>query len=206
MSNPVVTPFSWSEKMIHNLRRSPQKVAMLGGLAVVLIVMWSRMIVGAHGPGGAAGATAPMPIMTAPNDLPALGRADHTTMLLQWARLPIVPMRRNLFAIPFDYYADEQSHPVTAGNDGFWGLLAKSLSLQADQQTQRQAQIDGIQNSARSLQLQSIMFGAAPTAMINGEMVREGSIIEGTGFRILKIEQQRIIVENEGIKLAISMQ
>ena len=71
-------------------------------------------------------------------------------------------MHRNLFAIPFDYYVNEQSRSTSVGTDGFWGLLAKSLSLQADQQIQRQALIEGIRTKARALQLQSIMFGASP--------------------------------------------
>ena len=40
--------------------------------------------------------------------------------------------------------------------------------------------------------------------MINGDVVREGNMVEG--FRILKIEPRRLIVESEGIELAIIMQ
>jgi hypothetical protein len=199
-----ISVLSWSEKLSQNIRRSPQKAAMLAGLAVILAVMWARMMMGGGGPGGAAAAIPPSPIMTAPNDLPAMGRADRTTLLLQWARQPIVPMRRNLFAIPFAYYVNEQT-PVTSatGTDGFWSLLAKSLSIQADQQTQRQALVQAMVTSAGSLRLESIMLGATPTAMINGKMVREGNTVDG--FRIRKIEARRIIVDNEGVELAITM-
>jgi hypothetical protein len=204
MQNQADNVFSWSEKIRQQIHRSPQKAAMLGGLAVVLSVILARIFVGAAGPGGAAAATATVPIMNAVNDLPAIAHADHTTILLNWARQPIVPMRRNLFAIPFDYYVNDQARSTSTSSDGFWGLLAKSLSLQADQQSQRQARIDGIRTKARALQLQSIMFGAVPTAMINGDVVREGNVVEG--FRILKIEPRRLIVESEGIELAIIMQ
>jgi hypothetical protein len=199
-----ISVLSWSEKLSQNIRRSPQKAAMLAGLALVLAVMWGRMLLGGAGPGGASAAIPASPIMTAPNDLPAMGRADHTTLLLQWARQPIVPMRRNLFAIPFAYYVNEQNPVATAtGSDGFWSLLAKSLSIQADQQTQRQALVQEMVKSAGSLRLESIMLGAMPTAMINGKMEREGSTVEC--FRIRKIEARRIIVDNEGIELAITM-
>jgi hypothetical protein len=77
------------------------------------------------------------------------------------------------------------------------------MSLQADQQVQRQAMIDEIQTNARSLQLQSTMLGATPSAMVDGQMVREGSIV--AGFRVLKIEARRMVVEREGIKLEIFM-
>jgi hypothetical protein len=206
MQNQPANAFSWSEKLMQTVQRSPQKAAMLGGLAVVLVVMWARMFGGAQGPGGAAAATPTVPIMNAATDLPAPGHTDHTTILLNWARQPIVPMHRNLFAIPFDYYVDEQAHSTNIGTDGFWGLLAKSLSLQADQQSQRQVMIDAVVNSARQLQLQSIMFGAMPTAMINGQILQAGNIIEGTGFRILRIEQQQVIIEKDAIPVTISMQ
>jgi len=53
------------------------------------------------------------------------------------------------------------------------------------------------------LKLQSTVMGPQPSAMVNGEMVREGSVV--AGFRVLKIEARRMIVEREGIKLAILM-
>jgi hypothetical protein len=34
-------------------------------------------------------------------------------------------------------------------------------------------------------------------------MVREGSVVDG--FRVLKIEARQLIVEREGVKLAITM-
>jgi hypothetical protein len=54
-------------------------------------------------------------------------------------------------------------------------------------------------------------MGAVPKAVVNGEMVGEGSVAaSGAGdtrvsFRVLKIEARRIIVEREGIKLEIQM-
>jgi hypothetical protein len=77
------------------------------------------------------------------------------------------------------------------------------MSVEADQQVQRQALIQGLADSARSLQLQSTMLGATPSAMVNGEMVREGSLV--ADFRVLKIEAGKMIVEREGIKLEILM-
>ena len=40
--------------------------------------------------------------------------------------------------------------------------------------------------------------------MVNGEMVHDGDNI--AGFRVLKIEARQVIVEREGVKLALLMQ
>jgi hypothetical protein len=199
------TPFSGSEKIFNRIKASPQKSAVLCGLAVVLAILWGRMLLGTRAPSAAQAGAAGLPIITPPNDLAVPGHpTEHGTLLLQWARQQVVPMRRNLFSVPFDYYPSEQAHAADApASDGFWGLLAKSMSLQADQQVQRQAMIDEIQTNARSLQLQSTMLGATPSAMVDGQMVREGSIV--AGFRVLKIEARRMVVEREGIKLEIFM-
>jgi hypothetical protein len=197
---------SWSEKLANRLKASPQKAAVLCGLGLVLVVLWARMLMGGHIPSGAAAATATgLPIIAPQNDLNVPTHpTDHANVLLQWAREQIVPMRRNLFAIPFDYYPSDQSHAADATEGtGFWNLLAKSMSVEADQQVQRQALIQGLADSARSLQLQSTMVGATPSAMVNGEMVREGSFV--ADFRVLKIEARKIIVERQGIRLEILM-
>ena len=81
--------------------------------------------------------------------------------------------------------------------------MAKSLTSRADQNKQRQIRIDNTVRDAEKLQLQTIVMGASPKAVINGEMVGEGSVV--AEFRVSRIEARRIIVEREGIKLEIPM-
>ena len=45
------------------------------------------------------------------------------------------------------------------------------------------------------------MMGASPKALINGQLVGEGEVV--AGFRVLKIEARRMIIEREGIQLEI---
>jgi hypothetical protein len=149
---------------------------------------------------------------------PRLPSADHSSAdsagpslrgldsaLLAWARAPILPVHRNLFAVPLDYYPQtgSQEGDLSAGS-GFWDRLGKSVSAHADQQEQRQILVDNIRIMAESLKLESTMMGSQPTAMVNGQMVREGDVI--AGFRVLNIESRELIVEREGIRLAIVMQ
>jgi hypothetical protein len=81
--------------------------------------------------------------------------------------------------------------------------LEKSLSLQADQRGKRASLVASLKLDADQVRPQSTMMGTSPRAMINGTLVAEGEEIES--FRVLKIEPRGIIVEREGIRLAIPM-
>jgi hypothetical protein len=89
--------------------------------------------------------------------------------------------------------------------------LEKSLTLRADVRRERQILMENLQQQASQLRLQTTVMGASPKAVIDGELVGEGDVVaarSGDGrasFRVLKIEARRIIVEREGIKLAIQM-
>jgi hypothetical protein len=63
--------------------------------------------------------------------------------------------------------------------------------------------VDNVRIAAEALKLESTIVGPTPGAIVNGQMVREGSNI--AGFRVLKIEPRQVVVEREGVKLAVSM-
>ncbi len=199
----------WSEKIVKPFRASPQKSAILGGLGVLLVVMWVRLLAGNHGPAPAQAAPAPQfDVSTIGDDSSGADErhaASQAPSFLQWTRQPIAPVQRNLFAIPFDYYPRDGSGVASELSDGsgFWDQLAKSMSAQADQQEQRQILIENVRIKAASLVLQSTIMGNEPTAMVGGTMVREGGEVDG--FRVLKIEARRITVEREGVQLEILM-
>ena len=77
------------------------------------------------------------------------------------------------------------------------------MAQQADQKDKRENLIANYRAEAAKLRLQSTMMGSQPRAMVNGELVREGSVV--ASFRVEKIEARRIIVEREGIRLEIQM-
>jgi len=195
----------WTEKMVQTFRASPKKATVLAVLAVTLVALWVKMLSGGKGPQAAqASASAPGAVADQPDQTPPRRAAAAGQSLAQWARHPVGRMARNLFAVPLDYYPRDavRGGEVSAGG-GFWDRLAKSVSAHADDQEQRQILIDNVRIMAGGLKLQSTVMGPQPSAMVNGEIVREGSVV--AGFRVLKIEARRMIVEREGIKLAILM-
>jgi hypothetical protein len=208
MANPQALT-AWSEKAMGAVRASPGKSSVLTGLALIMAIAWIRVLVGGHtNPASAQGAsTAAAPAATVLSDEPAaLHRpAEPGASLQQWARQPMRPLTRNPFAVPLEYYPTDVSKnddPASTGI-GYWNLVSKSMSSRADQQEQRQILIDNIRIAAEALKLDSTIMGATPGAMVNGQMVREGSVV--AGFRVLKIEARQLIVEREGVKLAIMM-
>jgi hypothetical protein len=107
--------------------------------------------------------------------------------------------------VKLEYFAKEGSGeaPRTRENgQGFWDELAKSLAAKADQEKARRILIGNLQAQASKLNLQStVMSNGSTKAMVNGTLVEEGDTV--SGFKILKIEARRMVVEREGIRLEV---
>ena len=199
-------------KLTEAAKADPKKAGVLAVLLTVLGTMWVRMAASdGGGPQQAGAATA---AAASDNEVhhraQTAGRGMLSTAasaaLTEWRAAPVSPIVRNLFAVQLDNYATDgaaPATPITRGDDGFWDELAKSLSSQADQSKQRQIRTDNAVREAAKMNLQTIVMGASPKAVIDGEMVGEGSVV--AGFRVSKIEARRVIVEREGIKLEIPM-
>lgn len=204
----VQTETSRMEQLLAKFKESPGKSSMVTGLAVILVIAWVRLLAGGKtGPAiaQAFSAHSPAAVKTDELDNPIPEATDFGSGLRRWAQQPVRPLARNPFAIPLDNYPRDgaQENVETIGS-GYWDLVKKSMSARADQQEQRQILMDNVRIAAGALRLQSTIMGARPAAMLNGEMVREGSVV--AGFRVLRIEARQVIVEREGVKLALIME
>jgi len=194
-------------KLLRVAKSDPKRAGVLVVLVAVLGTMWARMGMTDGGPQQAGGATAAATDNQAAVRARSAGRGEGqaatTAALNEWRSAPLSLGVRNLFAVQLDNYAQSGVAPAAAarGDDGFWEALAKSLSSRADQNKQRHIRTENAVRDASKLQLQTIVMGASPRAVIDGEMVGIGSVV--AGFRVSKIEARRIIVEREGIKLEI---
>jgi hypothetical protein len=125
--------------------------------------------------------------------------------LREWTDGPINDAHRNLFLVKLEYFAKEGSAEAPRSREsgqGFWDELAKSLTVKADQEKARRILIGNLQAQASKLNLQStVMSGGSTKAMVNGTLVEEGDTV--SGFKILKIEARRMVVEREGIRLEV---
>ena len=200
------------KRIIRAVRGDPQKAGILTVLVAILVVLQVRLLTSEKGGPSKAKASSTMVKSDKPGS--SLGTsADNTNPLRAWLDQQDASINRNLFVVNLEKFPQDSGHMATgtAKSALFWDDLAKSLSQQADVRKERRILIENLQQQASQLRLQSTMMGAVPKAVVNGDMVGEGSVVaSGAGdtrvtFRVLKIEARRIIVEREGIKLEIQM-
>jgi hypothetical protein len=211
------------------VRNDPQKAGILTVLVAILVVLQVRLQMsdrggpsvsraGVSGKGGKGAAALPNGSSNKGVPLVPGGETgkpvDAATALRAWMDQPTAPIERNLFAINLDRFPQTSARPVevpVTPKFTFWDELAKSVAQRADVRKERQILIENLTQQASQLRLQSTLMGASPKAVINGELVGEGSVVAcGSGesrvtFRVLKIEARRIMIEREGIKLEIQM-
>jgi hypothetical protein len=204
-------------RMQEALRREARKAAVLTFLVSLLLVLWVRMAMrNSDGPNQAVADTGSRGVHALSSQERSASRsAEASSALRTWLSAPPAPINRNLFAVNLNQYPQENSNrtssEVSPAGAGFWGELAKSVSAKADLSKERQILLENLQQQASQLSLQTTVMGVKPKAVVNGELVGVGDVVaSGTGesrttFRVLKIEPRRIIVEREGIKLAVPM-
>jgi hypothetical protein len=192
------------ESMVRQVKAEPKKAIALALLVAVLVAMWLKIFVFSdprHATAGTANGQNPK---TGTSYTSNLQLSPASRSLLEWTRKPITGTKRNLFSIKLDYFPVDGTRPMFSGDDadGFWDQLAKSLAAKADQEKAKGILLANLAMQASRLDLQSTVIRDGDTkAMINGTLVQEGDTIEG--FRIIKIEAKRIVVEREGQKLEV---
>jgi hypothetical protein len=192
------------QRLVKQMRREPKKAIVLAVLTLAVAVLWARIFLFK----GAGPATASAFSGAAPA-VPALAGASKAQMsaasrsLHEWIKVPITPLRRNLFQVNLDYFPRDGSviAPMMEGQ-GFWEEVAKSLSRRADQEKAKRILVENLRSQAAKLKLQStVMTNGSPKALVNDTMVNQGDTIEG--FKVVVIESRRIIVEREGVRLEV---
>jgi hypothetical protein len=195
-----------AEKVTGAVRAEPRKAGALALLLIVLGVLWAKVFVLAHSAPSAAEATTQDVPRTEVKDLVPRAQASAASRsLIEWTKQPVPPGSKNLFSIDFEQFrrdaAKVPSTPLT-GTDGFWDQMEKSLAIRADQEKARGLLLEDVRNRATRLKLHStVMNSGHPKALVNGTLLSEGDMIEG--FKVIRIEAHRIMVEREGVRLEV---
>ena len=179
----------------------PRKAWLLTILTTALLVLIGRMTFksGAvptaqgHTAARAAAARGPWPVYSA-------NGATMAASLAQWGGQPIEAIPRNLFCIPLDYYAyADGSHPRDSAE------AAGTSDAQNELRREHENLVNNLRTQAADLKLQGIVLGETPQAWINGALIAPGQLIGSSGFRLMRIEARRIIVEQDGVLIGIDM-
>jgi hypothetical protein len=194
------------------LRSEPKKTIALAVLLTVLAVMLGRFVLGGGNPSPARGSTVSKNTGSAVSSGKTLSTGAGSlrvgagsAALLKWADAPVPPISRNLFTVRTEFFPVDGSgtRQSDSTDQGFWSSLEKSMARRADQRFKHDTLIANYKAQASELKIQSIVMGPQPRAMVSGQMVTEGNVV--AGFRVLKIEARRMIIEREGIRLEIQM-
>ncbi len=185
------------EKLVPALKCDPGRIGLIFGMLAVIVMLLLRSE--SNGPASATASPIPVqaPTPSIPTDLPP---AVVSAPVLNWLSQPIRPVERNLFVVPTKYYTRKMAD---AGISESYEDPAKSVQPATDQNKELQALMENLQSQASLLKLQSTMMGPIPCAMVNGELVKEGDTING--FKVVKIEPRRMMVERENSVLEIEM-
>jgi hypothetical protein len=212
-------PPSLQQRITSAVKRDPKRSGVLAVLLVVLAVVAGRTLT----------RTQPRPVLAAAQN-PKAGTVSHARearppvkkdtylAMRHWLAAPAEKVNRNLFAARIEDYPQLSGRKSRNGANGAKGLSEeeKSARQSADEAKERQSLTEAMHLEARQLVLTSTVIGTSPKALINGQMVKEGDVVAsgagespngdpGAGFRVLRIEARRVIIEREGIKLEILM-
>jgi len=180
------------QKMEQAIRRDPKRFSLLGGLLVIMLFLWGRMLFS-----GPASATAIRRSVVAITDSPQpTVRVAASNPVLDWLAQPKKAVQRNLFAVNLDYFsrAGDKTKPVDPD---------PGQAVPDDADHEQQILLENLRQQSAKLKLESTMMGSTPRAMVNGVLVREGDTVEG--FVVVKIQSQQITVEQDGVTLQVGM-
>ncbi len=193
----------WIQRLRAEAKHNPRTALILTALLVILAAMWARLLLGGGGPGPASAApTAAQGGNLPAADQEAIGAAAVSAprTLAEWARQKTGPVTRNLFAVPFDSYPLDPAHPMPQTRES-----AKSGASDADQSKERQILVESVRAQAAKLGLEGIVLGASPRVWVNGTLVGVGQNVGETGFKVVKIESRRVLVERDGVQVEVIM-
>jgi hypothetical protein len=194
---------TWTQRLSAEIKRKPRSALVFVSLLLVLCVMWARMLLGGGVslPAAASAMFNKADAQPAPNANPAdVSYRPAARTLAEWAQQPTGPVKRNLFAVPFDGYPVDPANPMPQTRES-----AKSGPSEADQSKERQIVVERVRNEAAKLSLGGIILGASPKVLVNGSLLSVGQAVGETGFKVVRIDVRQILVERDGVQVELKM-
>ena len=171
-----------------------------GVIAVGAGLLWAVLPHGGKGLRSITGLTAPAPASAAMPPIatpPPAARSPQMTAPTSQAPRPTVNVR----LIDTDDATSNQSDPAGAESELH---QQKSIVSPADLAAECALKAVQVRQWATGLHLQSTMTRPTPKALVNGQVVEVGEMVEA--FRVLKISADGVLVERDGIELEIKFE
>ena len=190
----------------HNVSKAfkthPAKYAVLGALMLTMAGLWFKIIflapasVSAKPAGNSQNAS-----NLASKDKPMLSASRK--QFFEWRRQNSSPLRVTSLKSSTNDSPMIPTRRFPERTKRFFGnKLAKSMDYRTDQEIARKNLVESLRKQAHSLRPKAILsVNGSQTALIDGSLANEGDLING--FRIVRIQEDRLIVEREGVRLEV---
>lgn len=182
-----------TKQLLAELKRDKRKTAVMATLLLVAVALTGRLILRADKPATAMAARTAVSQTPRQQDRTAVVEVSDVSQPGKERDLGPVntTITRDIFVPNPAYFPPAEAKPVTVSEQPRPGM--DDLA----------AERAGIQAQARQLALQSTVLSAVPTAIIEGQVLREGDFING--YRILEVGSRQCTLEKNGVKVVIEM-
>jgi hypothetical protein len=200
-------PQTWHARLLAELTRDKKKTALLSGLLLLAAILGVRMLVQGSGP-STAGAE-PAVVAKGGGAMPAVTQAGAPTAALAAANAgkstpfaggDLRPVRghpkieQDIFAPKLHLFPLEQeAKPVAAP-------APVPVAQPVDQAKVHQ---EAILAKAKGLSLQSTIVSSQPKAIINGQLVGAGDLVDG--FKVVQVTAHACVVVRDGVQVTLEM-
>jgi len=207
-------PTDWRRRLKDELQRDKKKTTILIVLMIAAGIVGGRLVVTHSVPEEA--------LATPSAQVSAAGTfgAGPTNAFLVGARVNAEEARRshlaqmdrrierdlfkpNLASFAFVNGAAVHDVPNQPAGPGWFGQVQEWMAMKAQAERQGLIRISVIQTQAEALTVQSTMLGPSPTALVNGQVLRQGDWI--SGFQVKQIATEYVIVSKDGVNVTLSM-
>jgi hypothetical protein len=199
-SRKVGMPLSVAQLTQH-FAQKPGRSALLGCLALTLVVLMGRALVKTRPAAALPNPEATVASVSTPVDglsPDELSRRLENSSELWKVLHQVRGMPANsVFKLSPHYYESANPEPAPAAAPAVVQVQRVDPNIQA--QVQRRA----VEAAAAELQLRSVVLAQDPVAVINAQMVRVGDVIGG--FKIIAIQARQVVVEKDGTSVVLNM-
>ena len=178
---------SWQR--IKNELRNPRKAGLLVVLVAVSLLLWGRLLL--------------KQVPQTASAVPATSVSETASILAE----PIMPLEADkpvvrlqlTEALPRDLFALKHLAYVPTKD----AITDQEAEKSAAEPVDDKARFKTARQAAAELNLQSIVTGGQPRAVINGQMLALGQRIEG--FALVRIAERFVLVERDGVIVRIDL-
>jgi hypothetical protein len=179
-----------------SLIRNKKKVGLAAVLALLMGIMWVRVLIG-HKPQAASASTA------APRAPTAAGASESkTSMKIKYLNLPVVPGRNDTIECDFFTGRDWDGFPR---NSGSTSADTEVVPSPVDRTSESVGKV------AQRLNLQAVFVTGSPEAFINDQLLHIGDALsfqDGADLYLFEVKQIRgdsVLVECRGQQVTLKM-